>query len=85
MYVLCVKVTKKFIIFVPSPLDELIDQLGGPGSVAEMTGRRGRVVRGKGNQVCYEQRDIGGSALESLNNTEVEDPLDHYTAHSILT
>ena len=30
---------------VSSPLDEVIDKLGGPDHVAEMTGRRWRVVR----------------------------------------
>ena len=55
-----------------SPLDDLIDRLGGPGSVAEMTGRKGRLVRVGGDRVQYELRDSGGSALESLNNQEVQ-------------
>jgi hypothetical protein len=55
-----------------SPLDELIDQLGGPGNVAEMTGRKGRLVRAKGNgdRVHYELRDKESCTLESLNNNE---------------
>ena len=58
---------------VISPLDELIDQLGGPGNVAEMTGRKGRLVRAKGNgdRVHYELRDKESCTLESLNNNEV--------------
>ena len=35
----------------PNFLDELIDQLGGPRRVAEMTGRRGRIVRVSGNKI----------------------------------
>ena len=55
-----------------SPLDDIIDQLGGPECVAEMTGRRGRMVRsGRGGKVHYELRDSGGNSLESLNNREV--------------
>ena len=56
-----------------SPLDELIDQLGGAECVAEMTGRKGRVVRdkGRGDTVRYELRDSGENTLESLNNREV--------------
>lgn len=63
-----------YILSRYSPLDELLDQLGGPDCVAEMTGRKGRVVRerGKGDQVHYQLRDSGGNSLESLNNTEVE-------------
>ena len=40
--------------------------------MAEMTGRRGRMVRsGRGGKVHYELRDSGGNSLESLNNREV--------------
>ncbi|ESO98737.1 hypothetical protein LOTGIDRAFT_158685 [Lottia gigantea] len=55
-----------------SPLDEIIDQLGGPDKVAEMTGRKGRIVRKTPTSTPqYEQRgsesDIG---VESLNVKE---------------
>ena len=39
----------------PSPLDDLIDRLGGPDAVAEMTGRGLRVAR-KNGRYRYEQR-----------------------------
>ncbi|OWF49684.1 Protein strawberry notch [Mizuhopecten yessoensis] len=57
-----------------SPLDEMIDQLGGTGAVAELTGRRGRIVRrSEKDQPHYELRAVdidnyGG--VESLNVTE---------------
>ena len=34
-------------------IDQLIDELGGPTRVAEISGRRGRFVREKNGQVCY--------------------------------
>ncbi|XP_029633048.1 protein strawberry notch homolog 1 isoform X1 [Octopus sinensis] len=58
-----------------SPLDSIIDLLGGPEAVAEMTGRRGRVVRSN-DTGCprYELRDSlssgSSSELESLNVNE---------------
>lgn len=39
-----------------SPLDELIDRLGGRDVVAEMTGRRHRFVRGSSGRIVLEQR-----------------------------
>eukprot|EP00118_Oscarella_pearsei_P006824 m.31751 g.31751 ORF g.31751 m.31751 type:complete len:1430 (+) comp31532_c0_seq2:742-5031(+) len=48
-------------------LDELIDQLGGPDSVAEMTGRKGRVVTTLTGNVQYESRSKGDVPLEMLN------------------
>lgn len=45
-------------MLLPSPLDALIEALGGAGEVAEMTGRRGRLVRssGGGGRLKYELR-----------------------------
>lgn len=56
-----------------SPLDELIDLLGGVDSVAEMTGRQARIVRQANGKLLYELRDTRGSGatLESINNLEV--------------
>lgn len=59
-----------------SPLDELIDKLGGPDKVAEMTGRKGRMVRrGPHSKPVYEQRvtQAAQGALENLNVKEVSD------------
>lgn len=44
-----------------NPLDVLIDELGGPEKVAEMTGRKGRLVRSKSSRtVTYEARNASG-------------------------
>ena len=50
-------------------LDELIDGLGGPDKVAEMTGRRGRVVCSNGS-VQYQLRSEMDVSLELLNIEE---------------
>ncbi|XP_077299576.1 protein strawberry notch isoform X2 [Arctopsyche grandis] len=51
-------------------LDQLIDELGGPENVAEMTGRKGRVIQTEGGQILYESRAEGDVPLETLNLTE---------------
>merc|ERR1719430_3033349 len=53
-------------------LDELIDELGGPSLVCEMTGRKGRVVMDdKTGEFRYESRSVDESvSLEMLNCTE---------------
>uniref|UniRef100_A0A8C4WVN5 Protein strawberry notch homolog 2 n=1 Tax=Eptatretus burgeri TaxID=7764 RepID=A0A8C4WVN5_EPTBU len=53
-------------------LDELVDQLGGPQNVAEMTGRRGRVVRRPDGSVHYESRAEPGVSVETVNLTQKE-------------
>lgn len=51
----------------PNTLDQLIDELGGPENVAEMTGRKGRVVQSDDGQVMYESRSEADVPLEILN------------------
>jgi hypothetical protein len=48
----------------------LIDELGGPENVAEMTGRKGRVVQHDNGQIQYESRSEQDVPLETLNLTE---------------
>lgn len=52
-------------------LDDLIDQLGGPDRVAEMTGRKGRVVKDEDGLISYKQRNEA-DALDCLNIAEKE-------------
>ncbi|KAK4336681.1 hypothetical protein RND71_044107 [Anisodus tanguticus] len=51
-------------------IDELIDQLGGSEMVAEMTGRKGRVISTDQGDVIYESRNDGDVSLEMLNIAE---------------
>jgi hypothetical protein len=61
-----------FYVF-SSPLDEIIDQLGGPDAIAEMTGRRARIVRrNPQDRPQYELRDSENTGgIDSLNVREV--------------
>ncbi|XP_063979125.1 protein strawberry notch isoform X2 [Diachasmimorpha longicaudata] len=54
----------------PNTLDQLIDELGGPENVAEMTGRKGRVVQTEDGSIQYESRSEVDVPLETLNLTE---------------
>lgn len=55
----------------PNFLDELIDKLGGTKNVAEMTGRKARVVRDARGKLVYELRAAPESqAMDSLNINE---------------
>lgn len=49
----------------------IIDKLGGPAAVAEMTGRRARIVRGTAGQAQYEVRQSTCIFDQSLNVREV--------------
>lgn len=54
-----------------NPLDDLIDQLGGPENVAEMTGRRGMLIRASsGKGVIYQARNTKEVAMEMVNMNE---------------
>uniref|UniRef100_A0A8C5UF42 Protein strawberry notch homolog 2 n=1 Tax=Malurus cyaneus samueli TaxID=2593467 RepID=A0A8C5UF42_9PASS len=53
-------------------LDELIDCFGGPENVAEMTGRKGRVVRRPDNSVVFESRAEQGLSIDHVNLKEKE-------------
>ncbi|CAG9791173.1 unnamed protein product, partial [Diatraea saccharalis] len=54
----------------PNTLDQLVDELGGTDNVAEMTGRKGRVIQTEDGQILYESRSEADVPLETLNLTE---------------
>lgn len=51
-------------------LDQLIHQLGGPECVAEMTGRKGRVVSRPDGSVVFESRAEQGLSIDHVNLRE---------------
>ncbi|WVZ94507.1 hypothetical protein U9M48_040390 [Paspalum notatum var. saurae] len=54
-----------------NPLDDIIDQLGGPDNVAEITGRRGMLIRtSDGKGVVYQARNTKEVALDMINMHE---------------
>ncbi|KAK1609385.1 hypothetical protein QYE76_033058 [Lolium multiflorum] len=54
-----------------NPLDDIIDQLGGPDNVAEITGRRGMLIRASdGKGVVYQARNTKEIALDMINMHE---------------
>ncbi|VDM52635.1 unnamed protein product [Angiostrongylus costaricensis] len=57
----------------PNTLDHLIDQLGGPEYVAEMTGRKGRIVTRDDGEVGYELRHAGADVPLELMNMDEKD------------
>merc|ERR1719266_1308324 len=58
-------------ILPANTLDQLIDELGGPENVSEMTGRKGRVVQDQvSGDVRYESRSEADIPLETLNLAE---------------
>ncbi|KAL1537165.1 udp-glycosyltransferase [Salvia divinorum] len=54
-----------------NPLDDIVDQLGGPDKVAEITGRRGMLVRASdGKGVTYQARNTKDVTMEMVNMHE---------------
>jgi hypothetical protein len=53
-----------------SALDSIIDKLGGHGKVAEMTGRRGRLVRNAAGAISFQQRGVEEDEVDQVNIKE---------------
>lgn len=67
---LLAKIERLGVRLPANTLDQLIDELGGPENVAEMTGRKGRVVQNDDGSIQYESRSEQDVPLETLNITE---------------
>ncbi|KAM3389261.1 hypothetical protein ACQJBY_011405 [Aegilops geniculata] len=60
-----------------NPLDDIIDQLGGPDKVAEITGRRGMLIRASdGKGVIYQARNAKEVSMEMINMHEKQQFMD---------
>ncbi|CAL5030144.1 unnamed protein product [Urochloa decumbens] len=60
-----------------NPLDDIIDQLGGPDNVAEITGRRGMLIRASdGKGVVYQTRNAKEVSMEMINMHEKQQFMD---------
>ncbi|XP_065892542.1 protein strawberry notch homolog 1-like isoform X2 [Dysidea avara] len=66
-------------------LDQLIDELGGPECVAEMTGRRGRMVSLLDGSVQYQLRSEDDVSLELLNIAEKQRFMDGEKSIAIIS
>lgn len=66
----------------PAPIDLMIDELGGPQNVAELTGRTARMVRNRAGQIVYEPRvhqhkqSAGIDMEESLQDVNIAEKND---------
>ncbi|KAL6843730.1 hypothetical protein ACP4OV_026301 [Aristida adscensionis] len=60
-----------------NPLDDIVDQLGGPDNVAEITGRRGMLIRASnGKGVVYQARNAKEVSMEMINMHEKQQFMD---------
>ncbi|CAM9897881.1 unnamed protein product [Ectocarpus sp. 13 AM-2016] len=60
-----------YMVLPNPPLDQLVDKLGGPNAVAEMTGRQDRMVKAYDGKVYLEKRDANNTAgIDEQNNFE---------------
>jgi hypothetical protein len=62
-----------FLELPPNPLDHLIDLLGGPTKVAEMTGRDKQLVRQESGGVAYVKRGRDEGVVGKLKNIAEKD------------
>jgi hypothetical protein len=58
------------LILPITALDDLIDKLGGSAKVAEMTGRRGRLVRNAAGTISFQQRGAQEDDVDQVNVIE---------------